>query len=66
MELSNNDFIQEIALEYMEDELENRKRIFKDHLKKLSVEDLRRAVVNIEIDDWKYDLLKNEVKRRYL
>ena len=66
MELSNNDFVQEIALDYVENELEYRKRIFKDQLKKLSEEDLRNAVVNIDINNWKYDLLKNEVKRRYL
>ena len=66
MELSNNDFVQEIALDYVEDEFEYRKRIFKDQLKKLSTEDLRNAVVNIDINSWKYDLLKNEVKRRYL
>ena len=66
MELSNNDFVQEIALDYVENEFEYRKRIFKDQLKKLSEEDLRNAVVNIDINNWKYDLLKNEVKRRYL
>ncbi|MGG7179272.1 hypothetical protein ACQPU1_17005 [Clostridium paraputrificum] len=66
MELRDNSFIAEMALEYMEDGLEDRKRIFKNQLKKLRDEELRSAVISIDINDWKYDLLKNELKRRVL
>ena len=66
MEFRDNSFIAEMALEYMEDGLADRKRIFKNQLRKLRDEELRSAVINIDINDWKYDLIKNELKRRVL
>lgn len=64
MELVNNSYIEEMAVDYVGQELEERKRIFKYQLKELKDEEIRNAIVNIDLDNWKYGLLKNELKRR--
>ena len=66
MELTDNNYFSEIALDYIESEVEERKRIFKYKLRELRDEDLRNALINSEVDSWKYSLLRNEIKRRDL
>lgn len=66
MELTDNNYFSEIALDYIESEVEERKRIFKYKLRELRDEDLRNALINSEVDSWKYSLLRNEIKRREL
>lgn len=66
MELTDNNYFSEIALDYIESEVEERKRIFKYKLRELRDEELRNALINSEVDSWKYSLLRNEIKRREL